>query len=164
MYKEVEQHVSTQVLPIESKNDIMFGYKELHKQRRNQIESGIHRFRNSLPGKGTGVPTLSTRSSAANVIHHYSHFSNSPPLDDQSSRARLQKSGEFIAYITERDGLGYLKDTQDSTLQQLVILFLTPLKIYQVREKNLKLNNQLRWSTEKNLNLVRRNQKYRVQA
>jgi hypothetical protein len=38
-------------------------------------------------------------------------------------RESLKKHGDFFAFITERDGLGFIKGSQDSALQQLVSFY-----------------------------------------
>ena len=38
-------------------------------------------------------------------------------------RESLKKHGDFLAFITERDGLGFIKGSQDSALQQLVSFY-----------------------------------------
>jgi len=54
-------------------------------------------------------------------------------------------NNHFIAYLDERDGKGFLKSSTDSVFQQ------------QVKENHYRLNNALRWTTEKNLYTVKKN-------
>jgi hypothetical protein len=57
---------------------------------------------------------------AANVVHHFSHSATAQHrlIDPQDSQNKRSK--DFLAYVNERDGMGFIKDTSDTTLHQLV--------------------------------------------
>jgi len=70
----------------------------------------------------------------------------------QNIERKFSPNRRFIAYFDERDGTGFIKDSTDSALVEMV------------KGNHDKLSKPLRWSTERNLNEVKRNAQARINA
>ena len=119
----------------------MFHYKATRTERQSK-----HRFRDaSLEPPLTKVNKTTKPIPAGHVVHRFSLPShvNTPGANkfegenqhlvvglrqekgtdhaQISSKVSPQSTQEFVAYFNERDGRGFLKESQDSVMQQMVL-------------------------------------------
>lgn len=112
-----------------------------------------YRFRRNIVQEHQAKTTATSQ-----TVHRYDHHAvwraNEPDYERliQNEERKFSPGRDFIAYFDERDGVGFLKNSKDSALVSMV------------KGNHEKLSKPLRWSTEKNLNSVRRNAQARINA
>ena len=120
-----------------SNHSRMFNYKSMRLERQNK-----YKFRDaSMEPPKVKVGQVKPIA-AGNIVHKFSLPSHLASGDQNShlvlstrqergtdhvqmqSKVSLHRQPkEFVAYFNERDGRGFLKDSQDSAMQQMVIKF-----------------------------------------
>ncbi len=113
----------------------MFNYKSMRTERQNR-----YKFRDATMEPPKVKVSQIKPIAAGNIVHKFSlpsHLANGEANSHLVLNGRQERGTdhvlltskvssdrhpkEFVAYYNERDGLGFLKDSQDSAMQQMVL-------------------------------------------